>query len=635
MEGNTQEVIEEKELNKNGILTTKKYLKKSLLIEGKNNYYEVINSENNEKYACKIIPKKSLQTEMQKTKLINEMKIHRSMKHPNIISLKHYFEDSENVYLLYEFFKNGTLDGLLRRRKRLSELEVQFYINQLVEALKYLHEKKYIHRNLKLSKCLLSDKLELKLTGFNFTTRLISDDERKYDFCGTPNYIAPEILDNKIGQSYEVDIWALGIMIYTLIIGEAPFQSKDVKITYEKISKIEYSFPEDSIISKEAQNLISKILVLEPKQRPSLEQIQNHNFFKRGTIPKLLPISTLTTPPSLSFIKQFIPNTDEFNIVNRHKEELKEPAIYIVKWLDYSTKYGTGYILSNGFCGVYFNDSTKIIMNPNSSTFYYKEKSIIDNTKEIIEFHQMNNYPDVLKKKVTLLKHFKNYLLKDNENIIKTNKINENNNQNEPYTHVIKWMKTEQATIFRLSNKILHFFFLDKTEIIIVILSKIVIYVNKNKERYLCQTKNALDSDDPDFIKKIKYSKEVLLKLLDKNKNKENIQQKNFINDTDLYKKSKKLTTFNPSENVKEEEKMNIQFNSVNQTIINLSIICQKKDNFKIVKNILFKEYPELKNNKIFFLVNGGIVDEIKTLEENRIKNNTIIVIAEQESFYI
>ena len=408
-----------------------------------------------------------------------------------------------------------------------------------------------------------------------------------------------------------------------------------MKITYEKISKIEYSFPEDAIISKEAHDLISKILVLDPKQRPSLDQIQNHNFFKQGTIPKLLPISTLTTPPLLSFIKHYIPKADEFGIVNKYREELKELDIYVVKWLDYNSKYGVGYILSNGFCGVYFNDATKIILNPNTSTFYYKERSIIDNTKEIIEFHQLNNYPDVLKKKVTILKHFKDYLLKDNENIIKTNKVNENNNQNEPYTYVFRWMKTEQVTMFRLSNKIVHFFFLDKTEIILVTNPKIVIYVNEKRERYLDHVKNAENSNDPVFLKNLKNAKEVLKKILDEKKAKEQIDKKNSIEDTDFNAKSKQLTTFNLSEKVKEEEKVNIKFNSVNQTIINLSIICKKKDNFKIVKNILFKEYPELKKSKIFFLVNGGIVDEIKTLEENRIKTDANILIADQESFYI
>ena len=374
-----------------------------------------------------------------------------------------------------------------------------------------------------------------------------------------------------------------------------------MKITYEKISKIEYSFPKDAIISKEAHDLISKILVLDPKQRPSLDQIQNHNFFKQGTIPKLLPISTLTTPPSLSFIKQFIPNADEFGIVNRYKEELKEPDIYVVKWLDYSSKYGVGYILSNGFCGVYFNDATKIILNPNTSTFYYEERSIIDNTKEIIEFHQLNNYPDVLKKKVTLLKLFKDYLLKDNENIIKTNKVNENNNQNEPYTYVFRWMKTEQVTMFRLSNKIVHFFFVDKTEIIIVTNSKTVIYVNEKRERYLDHVKNAINSNDPAFYKKLIHAKRILQKILDKNKAKENIEKKNSIEDTDFNKKSKQLTTFNLCENVKEEEKMIIQFNSVNQTIINFSIICKKKIILRLSKIFCLKNIQNLKRVKFSF----------------------------------
>ena len=152
-------------------------------------------------------------------------------------------------------------------------------------------------------------------------------------------------------------------------------------------------------------------------------------------------------------------------------------------------------------------------MNPNTSTFYYKERSIIDNTKEIIEFHQLNNYPDVLKKKVTILKHFKDYLLKDNENIIKTNKVNENNNQNEPYTYVFRWMKTEQVTMFRLSNKIVHFFFVDKTEIILVTNSKAVIYVNEKRERYLDHVKNAINSNDSAFYKKLKHAKGILQKI--------------------------------------------------------------------------------------------------------------------------
>ena len=188
----------------------------------------------------------------------------------------------------------------------------------------------------------------------------------------------------------------------------------------KKLKKVEYTFPEDSVISNDAKNLISQILVKEPNKRLSLEQILNHDFFKQGSIPNLLPSSTLTTTPSLNYIRQFIPNINEFGIVV--KEELKDPEIYVTKFLDYSSKYGLGYILSNGFCGVYFNDSTKIILNPNTNIFYYLEKEIVDNKKETLNSYNLNNYPNVIKNKVILLEHFKNYLfnVNKNENIIKT-----------------------------------------------------------------------------------------------------------------------------------------------------------------------------------------------------------------------
>ena len=100
--------------------------------------------------------------------------------------------------------------------------------------------------------------------------------ERKRTVCGTPNYIAPEILVDKKGHSYEVDFWSLGVIIYTLIIGKPPFEIKDVKIIYKRIKMN----PENAKISETAKNLISQILVLDPLKRPSLNQILTHDFFK-------------------------------------------------------------------------------------------------------------------------------------------------------------------------------------------------------------------------------------------------------------------------------------------------------------------------------------------------------------------
>lgn len=104
-----------------------------------------------------------------------------------------------------------------------------------MQGLEYLHSKKVIHRDLKLGNLFLNDKLEVKLGDFGLATKLEFDGEKKRTICGTPNYIAPEILEGKNGHSYEVDCWSLGVIIYTLLIGKPPFETNDVKSTYKKI----------------------------------------------------------------------------------------------------------------------------------------------------------------------------------------------------------------------------------------------------------------------------------------------------------------------------------------------------------------------------------------------------------------
>ena len=164
-----------------------------------------------------------------------------------------------------------------------------------------------------------------------------------------------------------------------------------IESAYEKIKKLEYSFPEAINISKEAKDLINKILVIEPSKRLSLEQILNHDFFKQSSIPNLLPSSTLEHPPSLGDISQIISEEEEFG-TEINVKTTKGPVIYVVKFVDYSNKYGTGYLLSNGFCGVYFNDNTKIILNPISNVFYYK-KNIPKDITSSIECFNMINFP--------------------------------------------------------------------------------------------------------------------------------------------------------------------------------------------------------------------------------------------------
>ena len=137
------------------------------------------------------------------------------------------------------------MNELIKRRKKLTEIETQSYLIQMLNGIKYLHQNKVIHRDLKLGNLFLSEKLEIKLGDFGLAAKVEFDGEKKRTICGTPNYIAPEILEGKTGHSYEVDIWSLGVILYTLLIGKPPFETAEVKSTYKKIKMNNYSFPEN------------------------------------------------------------------------------------------------------------------------------------------------------------------------------------------------------------------------------------------------------------------------------------------------------------------------------------------------------------------------------------------------------
>ena len=640
-----QTIIEEKVVKVTGDIQIKKYTKGRLL--GKGGFarcFEFTSLDSKKIYAAKVVQKSSLVKSRAKQKLISEIKIHKALHHTNIVGFEHYFEDTENVYILLEMCHNQSLNELLKRRKTLTELEVQCFVVQLIKSLKYLHSHRIIHRDLKLGNLFITDKMELKAGDFGLATKLEFEGEKKRTVCGTPNYIAPEILDGKCGHSYEVDIWSLGVIIYTLIIGKPPFETQDVKSTYKRIKMNSYSFPERAVISDAAKNLIKDILITDPTKRPSLDAILASDFFQLGvSVPKLLPVSVLACPPSLSYIRQFMPdagpngivqkplsttrvslnegselnkdnsnklltdrnkaqqgplyssskqesqpdtnrpNTTNYNsnkvgvqtrdsaknlvsnVISNDTKRIKTSAgsylntnnilgnstanqtnnvlpaaeIWVKKWVDYSSKYGLGYLLSNGYTGVFFNDSSKIILNPIKLTFNYIERRQTDK-QEIISTHTLSDYPKELQKKVTLLHHFRSYLEGDNTNKEITNmntnpdseknlvmnfknlQINETDNKTEDDSskksicsvYVKKWMRTKHAIMFRLSNKIVQVCFQDHTEIILSSESRVVTYVNKKGERLTYPLNNALESNNNEMTKRLKYTKDILTHML-------------------------------------------------------------------------------------------------------------------------
>mmetsp|Transcript_19962 Transcript_19962/g.36952 ORF Transcript_19962/g.36952 Transcript_19962/m.36952 type:complete len:585 (+) Transcript_19962:4188-5942(+) len=545
-------IVEEKIVKVNGDTAYRRYNKGRFL--GKGGFarvYEMMNLETRKLLAAKVIPKESLKKSRAKQKLMSEIKIHRSLHHPNVVGFEHFFEDGENVYILLEMCSNQTMNELLRRRKRLTELEVQCYMQQMIGAMKYLHAHRVIHRDLKLGNLFLSDKMEIKIGDFGLATKLEFDGERKRTICGTPNYIAPEVLDGKSGHSYEVDIWSIGVILYTLLVGKPPFETSDVKTTYRRIRMNAYSFPDNVQLSEQAKSLITRILILEPQRRPSLDDLLAHEFFHQGnSIPKLMPPSTLACPPSASYLKQFLPNAIPVQSSSRMVEtapsnplrssiskgsdliktdRLSRPArmsdtadrphprsssgaggaeVWVKKWVDYSSKYGLGYLLSNGATGVFFNDSTKIILGTGGHLFNYMERRSSDR-QDVISSHTLTDYPKELQKKVTLLQHFRSYL----EGDVRQETGNEDDTT-VSNVYVKKWMRTRHAIMFRLSNKIVQVNFQDHTEIILSSESRMVTYVNKRGERSTYPLSTALESSNAEMSKRLKYTKDILTHML-------------------------------------------------------------------------------------------------------------------------
>lgn len=201
--------------------------------------YEIQNVQSDRIFAGKIVPKSLMIKHNQREKMTQEIAIHQSLDHKNIVKFLSFFEDTTNVYIVLELCKKRSMMELHKRRRVITDYECRFYVYQILEGVKYLHDNNIIHRDLKLGNLFLNDQLNVKIGDFGLATRIEFDGERKKTLCGTPNYIAPEIL-TKTGHSFEVDIWSIGCVMYTLLVGQPPFETKTLRDTYSRIKKCDY-----------------------------------------------------------------------------------------------------------------------------------------------------------------------------------------------------------------------------------------------------------------------------------------------------------------------------------------------------------------------------------------------------------
>ncbi|XP_030754974.1 phosphorylase b kinase gamma catalytic chain, skeletal muscle/heart isoform [Sitophilus oryzae] len=244
-----------------------------------------IEKETGKEYAAKIIDLSNDDASLEGTK--QEVNILRIVAgHPYIIELQDVFESSTFIFLVFELCKHGELFDYLTSVVTLSEKKTRYIMKQVFEGVQHIHSRGVVHRDLKPENILLDDNLNVKITDFGFAKKLEKGD-LLHDLCGTPGYLAPETLktnmfDNAPGYSYEVDIWACGVIMYTLLVGCPPFWHRKQMVMLRNIMEGKYSFssPEWTDISESPKDLIRKLLVVDPKQRISIEEALNHEFFQ-------------------------------------------------------------------------------------------------------------------------------------------------------------------------------------------------------------------------------------------------------------------------------------------------------------------------------------------------------------------
>ncbi|KAI0031176.1 other/AUR protein kinase [Vararia minispora EC-137] len=203
-----------------------------------------------------------------------EIEIQQNLRHPNVLRLYGYFHDEKRIFLMIEFAAKGELYKQLNKPPyHFSESRSSRYIDQMADALSYLHSKHVIHRDIKPENLLLGVNGELKIGDFGWSVHAPSS--RRTTLCGTLDYLPPEMVEHK-DHNEKVDHWALGVLTYEFLIGKPPFEDLSGQwATYKRIARVQFTFPEDRP-SLEARDLITRLLRYSPDDRLSLSEVLKH-----------------------------------------------------------------------------------------------------------------------------------------------------------------------------------------------------------------------------------------------------------------------------------------------------------------------------------------------------------------------
>lgn len=284
---------------------------------GEGSYGEVkiaLEHETGRRYAAKILSKRQIIKVNKSQYVSSEKTILNTLKHPNIVGLHCTFQDKDNLYFIMELCPNG---DLLSHLKKVGAFDInctKFYAAEVLSALAYMHSLNIVHRDIKPENVLLSTTMHAKVSDFGCAKQLSDANARSNSFCGTAEYVCPELLVEK-SAGIRADMWSFGCLVYQLFTGRMPFRGFNDYTTFQAVIKNDYVLPD--WLPADGADLIKRLLVSDPRERLTAEEAKAHPFFADISWDKIYELA----PPQLVASPYFVP----LSPVSGHLNPLDSP----------------------------------------------------------------------------------------------------------------------------------------------------------------------------------------------------------------------------------------------------------------------------------------------------------------------
>ncbi|XP_009610094.1 CBL-interacting serine/threonine-protein kinase 23 [Nicotiana tomentosiformis] len=280
------------------------------------------NVETGDNVAIKILDKEKVMKHKMIGQIKREISTMKLIRHPNVIRMYEVMASKSKIYIVLEFVTGGELFDKIASRGRLKEDEARKYFQQLINAVDYCHSRGVFHRDLKPENLLLDVNGVLKVSDFGLSAlpQQVREDGLLHTTCGTPNYVAPEVINNKGYDGAKADLWSCGVILFVLMAGYLPFEESNLMALYKKIHKAEFTCP--PWFSSSAKKLIKRILDPNPQTRITFSEVIENEWFKKGYRPPVFEQADVSLDDVNAIFSE---SADSSNLVVERRDE-RPPA---------------------------------------------------------------------------------------------------------------------------------------------------------------------------------------------------------------------------------------------------------------------------------------------------------------------